>query len=81
MALYRVATNGADYSASVLCVGIDAAGEELRTVGFEPATVWRYDGRSRHWSIIFDTSMADASRLPPSLYWCNVAQNEKRAKQ
>jgi len=58
----------------------DAVADMLRPFDFDGCSVWRYDGRARHWGLIFDTSLPDACRLPASLYWCNVAQNERGVK-
>lgn len=80
---YRVATNPAELAQADRAGGchevqtIEQAADIMRPHGFDGCAVWRYDGAARHWRLIFDTSIPDRSRLPASLYWCNVAQNEK----
>lgn len=49
----------------------------MRPHGFDGCSVWKFDGRAKHWGLIFDTSLPDSGRLPPNMYWCNVAKNER----
>jgi hypothetical protein len=78
MPRYRVTTPAHKNASTALQFSsLDTVGDTLRAAGFEGCTVWKYEPRARHWGIIFDTSVPDASRLPGSLYWCNTTQNEK----
>lgn len=80
---YRVATpsNGgmtqADRKDFPEFNSIEKVGDALRPHEFDRCTVWKYDGRARHWRIIFDTSLPENRQIASSQYWLNVAQNEK----
>lgn len=79
---YRIATNPRELAHADMAhrchevQGVHAAGVILESVGYEGCAVWRFDARARHWHIIFDTSLPDASRLPGRDYWRNVAAHE-----
>lgn len=86
MPCYRVATPDtsriqgrlyADFECTQECSSTDDVANLLRRHEFDGCTVWKRDPRAKHWAVIFDTSVPDSDRLPPSLYWLNVAQNER----
>lgn len=51
---------------------LDKATSVLKNAGFEGCTVWVYNAKTKHWGIVFDTSLPDSCRLPGATYWGNV---------
>lgn len=67
----------ADFEAGHDCERLETVATVLRMHAFDGCAVYR---RERgHWSIIFDTTARNDARLPGSLYWINVQQNEMRS--
>lgn len=60
---------------SLKLAAVEAA---MRPHNFTGCSVWRYQGRARHWVLIFDTS-APVQRIGTNAdYWARVRQSEEQ---
>lgn len=77
MTIYKYTTpRTLGFNSAPVADSISELTTKLLPFDFEGCAVWKYNKRTQHWDLIFDTSVHQSRLITSAQYWQNVVKNE-----